>query len=92
LDFKELGASVHITASSLRGDFGEKAEKCSLSFASMGVIDIVASDAHSSRRRPPHYCMGLKYWKMNLGLMKLIKLLRILICLPVLLPAPRIQL
>lgn len=68
LGFKELGASVQITASSLGGDFGEKAEACSLSFAHMGVIDVVASDAHSSRRRPPIVSSGLKILEDEIGI------------------------
>jgi protein-tyrosine phosphatase len=75
LDFKELGASVQITASSLCGDFGEKAETCSLSFAHMGVIDVVASDAHSSRRRPPTVSSGLKILEDEIGIDKVDKII-----------------
>lgn len=66
--FKELGALVQITASSLCGDFGTKAEKCSLDFAKMGVIDFVSSDAHSTRRRPPIVSDGLKVLESEITL------------------------
>ena len=67
LYFKKLGVMVQITASSLYGDFGERAKKCSLDLASRGVIDIVASDAHSSRRRLPIVSEGLKILRDEIG-------------------------
>jgi len=65
--YKKLGVLVQITASSLCGDFGESAKKCSLDLANMGVIDIVASDAHSSRRRLPIVSEGLKILGDEIG-------------------------
>jgi protein-tyrosine phosphatase len=67
LDFKELGALVQITAGSFRGDFGDKAKKCALEFAKMGVLDIVSSDAHSTRRRRPIVSSGLKVLEAEIG-------------------------
>lgn len=67
LDFKELGALVQITAGSLCGDFGDKAKKCALNFAQMGVLDVVSSDAHSTRRRLPIVSSGLKILEAEVG-------------------------
>ena len=67
LDFKELGVLVQITAGSLSGDFGEKATKCALDFAKLGVLDIVASDAHSTRRRRPIVSAGLRILEDEIG-------------------------
>lgn len=67
LDFKELGVYLQITAGSLCGDFGEKAKKCSLDFAAMGILDIVSSDAHSMRRRRPIISSGLKVLEAEFG-------------------------
>lgn len=67
LDFKELGALVQITAGSLCGDFGDKAKKCALEFAKIGVLDIVSSDAHSTRRRCPIVSSGLKVLEAEIG-------------------------
>lgn len=74
-DFKELGTLVQITASSLCGDFGTKAEKCSLDFAKMGVVDVISSDAHSTRRRPPIVSAGLKILEHEIGLEKVNKII-----------------
>jgi len=67
LDFKELGVLLQITAGSLCGDFGDKAKKCALDFAEMGVLDIVSTDAHSTRRRRPIVSAGLKILEAELG-------------------------
>lgn len=51
--FVARGALVQITAGSLLGDFGKKAKKASEDFLRLGLVHLVASDAHSRDRRPP---------------------------------------
>ncbi|MGB2642093.1 MAG: CpsB/CapC family capsule biosynthesis tyrosine phosphatase [Candidatus Acidiferrum sp.] len=47
-----LGCCVQVTAGSLEGVFGESAQKDAWRWLSAGLVHIVASDAHNSRRRP----------------------------------------
>jgi protein-tyrosine phosphatase len=47
------GAVVQITAGSLLGDFGRSAQKACDDFFRLGIVHVVASDAHSLDRRPP---------------------------------------
>jgi protein-tyrosine phosphatase len=47
------GAAVQITAASLLGEFGRTARKACDDFFRMGIVHVVASDAHSLRSRPP---------------------------------------
>jgi protein-tyrosine phosphatase len=49
----DLGAMTQITASSLLGTFGRAASAACDEFHSRGLVHIVASDAHSTDRRPP---------------------------------------
>lgn len=47
-----LGCHVQLTAGSLLGVFGEQAKKEAWRWLSAGLVHIVASDAHNTRRRP----------------------------------------
>jgi protein-tyrosine phosphatase len=47
-----LGCYVQVTAGSLTGGFGPRAQEDSLGWISQGLVHIVASDAHNTRRRP----------------------------------------
>jgi protein-tyrosine phosphatase len=47
-----LGCFVQVTAGSLTGTFGPRAQEDSLCWIARGLIHIVASDAHNTRRRP----------------------------------------
>ncbi len=67
LDLIDLGALVQITASSLCGDFGDQARKCALEFARLGALDIVSSDAHSTRMRRPTVSKGLRILEDEIG-------------------------
>jgi len=51
--FRDAGVPCQITAMSLTGDFGRRARKISERWLSEGAIDLVASDGHSARSRPP---------------------------------------
>ena len=60
------GAVVQITAGSLLGDFGRSAQKACDDFFRLGIVHVVASDAHSVGRRPPrlaaaHEWVGKKW-------------------------------
>jgi protein-tyrosine phosphatase len=47
------GAVAQITAASLLGHFGERAQAAAEDFFQRGLVSLVASDAHSLERRPP---------------------------------------
>jgi protein-tyrosine phosphatase len=49
----EAGAAVQLTAASITGGFGERAKYWSERMLDEGRVDIVASDAHHPKRRPP---------------------------------------
>ena len=57
--FKDLeewvraGVLVQITAMSLTGAFGSQVRECAFQMVRMGMVHLVATDAHSPRRRPP---------------------------------------
>jgi len=53
LPMVRAGNLVQITAASITGDFGERAEKCAGELLKAGFVHLVASDAHSPDRRPP---------------------------------------
>ncbi len=48
-----LGALAQVTAMSLTGDFGRRAQADASRLVEMGLVHFVASDAHDLRRRPP---------------------------------------
>lgn len=50
---KRLGCLLQITAASIIGDFGTKAASFADFLLSNRLADVVASDAHSVKRRPP---------------------------------------
>lgn len=47
-----LGCYVQVTAGSLTGGFGPRAQEDSLCWIAQGLVHIVASDGHNTRRRP----------------------------------------
>lgn len=49
----QRGCLVQITAMSLFGGFGASAQKRAEDLLTRGLVHLVASDAHSTRRRPP---------------------------------------
>jgi protein-tyrosine phosphatase len=52
-EYRNAGIPCQITAMSLTGDFGRKARKVAERWLAEGAIDLLASDGHSSRGRPP---------------------------------------
>ncbi|RJQ51436.1 MAG: tyrosine protein phosphatase [Nitrospiraceae bacterium] len=59
-DFIRQGALLQITAMSLTGEFGKKAEKCAVSLLKHNLAHVIATDSHSVRRRPPVLSKALK--------------------------------
>jgi len=51
--FVELGCLFQLTAMSVAGRFGEAAEGRARDLLEMGVVTIIASDAHNTNHRPP---------------------------------------
>ena len=49
---------VQITASSLTGDFGVDAKQCAEHLLRAGVVDVIATDAHSTEHRKPLLSLG----------------------------------
>ncbi len=49
----EMGAAVQLTAASITGTFGKRAQYWSERMLDEGRVDIIATDAHSTRGRPP---------------------------------------
>lgn len=52
-DLDDMGVAMQITAQSLTGGFGSGVERWALRMLDEGRIDIIASDAHSPKHRPP---------------------------------------
>lgn len=52
--FASLGCWFQITASSITGCFGEDCQRLALQYIERGFAHVVASDAHSIKRRPPN--------------------------------------
>lgn len=50
---KQLGCDFQLTASSIEGEWGESAQTIALQMLKDGLVNYVASDAHSVKRRPP---------------------------------------
>jgi protein-tyrosine phosphatase len=49
----ELGASAQVTAGSLAGSFGSQVSRTAFAMLEAGVVHVIASDAHDTRRRTP---------------------------------------
>ncbi len=53
LPVADAGALVQLTAASVAGDFGARAQRCCRFLLDRGCVHFVASDAHGPVRRPP---------------------------------------
>ena len=51
--FVRLGCMLQLTAGSITGKFGEQCQVLALDYLAQGIIDVVATDAHTINRRPP---------------------------------------
>jgi protein-tyrosine phosphatase len=70
LDWVEQGCLLQITAQSLLGGFGKKAQSYSNRLLSEGLISFVASDAHDCTYRPPRINEAYALVKKKMGLEK----------------------
>jgi protein-tyrosine phosphatase len=52
LDFVRQGALLQVTTGSLLGELGETMEACAMALLELGLVSIVASDAHNVTTRP----------------------------------------
>ena len=51
---------VQITAGSLTGEFGQDARQCAEHLLRAGMVDVIASDAHSTGHRKPRLSAGMQ--------------------------------
>ena len=58
---------IQITAASLTGDFGRDIQYCAHFLLDSGKVDIIASDAHSKKFRPPQLSAATKLAAKRLG-------------------------
>lgn len=52
-DLIRRGALGQLTAQSLTGDFGRRARRAAEEFLALGLVHVIASDAHNAALRPP---------------------------------------
>lgn len=64
---KQLGCDFQLTASSIEGEWGESAQTIALQMLQDGLVNYVASDAHSVKRRPPILSQARKTVAQLLG-------------------------
>jgi len=60
LDLLDKNIHVQVTAGSLTGDFGIEAQQCAQHLLRAGVVDVIATDAHSTMHRKPLLSLGVK--------------------------------
>jgi protein-tyrosine phosphatase len=65
--FVKAGALSQITAMSITGDFGTRAQKTSKEILKKELTHIIATDSHSSTWRPPILSNGVKAAKEIIG-------------------------
>jgi len=58
MPFVEMGCLFQITAASVAGLFGIRAEKCSIKLLEKELVTVIASDAHHEEHRPPRLDHG----------------------------------
>ncbi|OPL12107.1 MAG: hypothetical protein AVO38_03505 [delta proteobacterium ML8_D] len=76
IDLLHTGIYTQITGGSLTGDFGTAAQHCAAFLLDAGVVDIIASDAHSSRIRPPVLSKAVEVASARIGQKAALKLVR----------------
>jgi protein-tyrosine phosphatase len=67
-EWVDSGVLVQVTAMSLTGAFGEQVAGCAWELVRSGLAQVVASDAHSPRRRPPQLSKVKKAIEEKFGL------------------------
>jgi len=66
-DCRERGCLFQITAASLTGRMGRRAQSASCAMLREGLADFVASDAHDAAKRPPHLLEGFRIASQIVG-------------------------
>ncbi|MDO6462388.1 hypothetical protein Q4485_16885 [Granulosicoccaceae sp. 1_MG-2023] len=56
----EMGCLMQVTASSVSGSFGHQAYMVAAGLLEQGAVEILASDAHNTRHRPPELFPGME--------------------------------
>jgi protein-tyrosine phosphatase len=58
--FIDIGCPLQVTASSLTGRFGQGPQKLAIRLLKEGKVDVIASDCHNLKSRPPNLSEGLR--------------------------------
>ena len=73
----QTGMLVQVTADSLAGTFGVDIQECACYLLKKGVVDFIATDAHSSRYRKPVLSEGLEVAGRIIGKAKAMELVTV---------------
>lgn len=65
---KDAGCLLQVTAGSIAGNFGERAEHTAKYMLQQRIVDVAASDAHNVDRRPPTMSDVFEYVCANYGI------------------------
>ncbi len=63
----EAGAVIQLTAGSIVGDFGPATQSVCFDWIARGLVHVVASDAHDTRRRPPRMSAAIELLAARVG-------------------------
>ena len=63
----EEGSRVQVTAQSITGDFGRRAQDFSQQLLDRGLVHVIASDAHDVKHRPPMMDRAYRWLVENYG-------------------------
>ena len=64
---RERGVLTQVTARSITGGFGMRAKRVARKWLKRGLVDIIASDAHRPRGRPPVLSDAVRWVEKKLG-------------------------
>lgn len=67
LNLLDSNTFIQITAGSLTGEFGSEVRHCAIHLLKLGVVNFIATDAHSSSWRKPILSEGLKVAEKIMG-------------------------
>lgn len=63
----DMGCLVQITAASVTGDFGQEIKACAIHLLCSGMVNVLATDAHSVKWRPPLISEALRECERYIG-------------------------
>jgi len=67
-DLRDRGVLLQLTAMSITGEFGRKSKKAAEKLLKWGAVDVIASDTHNPKRRPPGLSRAVKAAAKIVGL------------------------